>query len=199
MLKVISLSSALLLLAVLNGSAQETVRVRGAIERVEGATYVIRARNGDLLRLMLAADTGVAASVKSTLTDIKTGVFIGVAAVPEADGSLRALEAHIFHESMRGTGEGHRAWDLLPKSTMTNAVVEDIVRAVDGHSVTLRYKEGQRQIFIPAGTIIVTYLPGSVTELQPGAAIFVPSATSNPDGTLVAERVMVGRGIAPPQ
>jgi hypothetical protein len=100
---------------------------------------------------------------------------------------------------MRGTGEGHRPWDLLPKSTMTNATVHDVVQAVDGNTVTLKYNDGEQRIVIPSGTVIVTYLPGSITELAPGAVIFVPGATRQADGTLQAQRVMVGRDVVPPQ
>lgn len=114
-------------------SAQEQVRVRGTIESVEGDTFMVKARAGDLLRLKLAPNANVAASVKAQVSDIGKGAYIGVAALPQADGSLHALEAHIFHDSMRGTGEGHRPWDLLPQSTMTNATVYDVVHAVDGH------------------------------------------------------------------
>jgi Domain of unknown function (DUF5666) len=179
--------------------AQDTVRVRGTIERVDGDTYVVKARDGNTLRLKLAPNAGVAASIKSALADIKLGAFIGIAALPQPDGTLRALEAHIFHESMRGTGEGHRPWDLLPQSTMTNATVHDVVQAVDAHSVTLKYKEGEQRIVIPAGTVVVTYLPGDVAELKAGAVIFVPAANRLADGTLQAQRVMVGRDVAPPQ
>jgi hypothetical protein len=179
--------------------AQEVVRVRGTIERVEGSTYIVKARDGTRLRLTLAANAGVAASVKSALPDTKAGAYIGVAALPQVDGTLRALEVHIFHESMRGTGEGHRPWDLLPKSTMTNATVHEVVTAVDGHVVMLRYKGGEQRVVIPPGTVIVTYLPGSVSELKAGAVIFVPAASRQADGTLQAQRIMVGRDIAPPQ
>lgn len=181
-------------------TAQEVVRVRGAIEQViAGDAYVIRTRSGETVKLQLAPNAGVAASVKSGLADIKAGSFIGVAALPQADGTLNALEAHIFHESMRGTGEGHRPWDLLPKSTMTNATVHEVVQAVEGNTVTLKYKDGEQKIVIPVGTVVVTYLPGNVAELKAGAAIFVPAATRQPDGTLLAQRIMVGRDVAPPQ
>jgi hypothetical protein len=180
-------------------SAQDVVRVRGTIERVESGVYVVKVRDGRTLRLTLAPDGGVAASVKSALADIRPGVFIGVAALPQADGSLRALEAHIFHDSMRGTGEGHRPWDLLPKSTMTNATVHDVVQLVDGNTLTLKYKDGEQKVVIPVGTVVVTYLPGSVAELKVGAAIFVPAAKRQADGTLPAQRIMVGRDVAPPQ
>jgi hypothetical protein len=179
--------------------AQETVRIRGSIERIEGSTYIVKARAGDVLRLSLAPNAGVAASMKAQIRDIAEGAYIGIAALPQPDGSLRALEVHIFHESMRGTAEGHRPWDLLPQSTMTNATVESVVSAVDGHVVTLKYKDGEQRISIQPGTTVVTYLPGSVSELRPGAAIFVPAATRLADGTLLAQRIMVGRDIAPPQ
>jgi hypothetical protein len=191
-------------LAFVSGSpqafAQEAVRLRGTIEEmIADDGYVIRTRDDKIVRLRLAAKSSIAASVKSSLSDIRPGIYIGIAAIPQADGTLRALEAHIFDESMRGTAEGHRSWDLLPKSTMTNAVVQDIVSAVDGHAVTLRYKDGHQQVLIPADTAVVTYLPGSIAELKPGAAIFIPGAALQSDGTFVAQRIMVGRDIAPPQ
>jgi hypothetical protein len=179
--------------------AQDVVRVRGTIERVEGDAYIVKARDGTTLKLTLGPNAGVAASVKSALSDIKPGSFIGVAALPLSDGSQRALEVHIFHESMRGTGEGHRPWDLQPKSTMTNATVERIAAATDGHSITLKYKDGEKRIVVPGETVVVTYLPGSVSELKAGAVIFVPGAVRQADGTLQAQRIMVGRDIAPPQ
>lgn len=172
--------------------AQETVRVRGTIERVDGDAYIVKARDGSTLKLTLAANAGAAASVKSALSDIKSGFYIGVAVLPQTDGTLRALEVCIFHESIRATGEEHRPWDLRPKSTMTNATA-------DGPTLTLMYKDSEKRIVVPEETVVVTYLPGSVAELAPGAVIFVPAASRQPDGTLQAQRVMVGRDIAPPQ
>jgi hypothetical protein len=192
-------SVAALMLLTGKAVAQDTVRVRGTIEEVADGVYMVRARDDRRLKLRLTPNASIAASIRSSLADIRPGLYIGVAAVPGADGSLRALEAHIFDETMRGTAEGHRAWDLLPASTMTNAAVQEIVSAVDGHTVTLRYKGGQQRITIPPTTTIVTYVPGSVSELKPGAVLFVPTAASQPDGTLIAQRVMVGRDIAPPQ
>src|SRR5262245_13575056 len=196
-----SLAASALALLLTGGvaSAQDAVRVRGTIERVEDGTYVVKGRDGSVLRLTLAVNVGVAASVKSTLADIKPGSYIGVAALPLPDGSQRALEVHIFHESMRGTGEGHRPWDLQPRSTMTNATVEGIAATTDGHSITLTYKDGEKRVIVSSGTVIVTYLPGSVSELRPGAVIFVPAAPRQPDGTVPAQRVMVGWDVAPPQ
>lgn len=179
--------------------AQDTVRIRGTIETESGGLYSVRTRDSRLVMLKLAQKVGVAASIKSSLSDIRPGLYIGIAALPQTDGSLRALEAHIFDESMRGTAEGHRAWDLLPKSTMTNAVVENVVQSIDGRTVTLRYKDGHQHVVIPPDTVVVTYLPGSRDELKPGAVVFVPAADIQPDGTLLAQRVMVGRDAAPPQ
>jgi Domain of unknown function (DUF5666) len=180
-------------------AAQDVMRVRGTIERVDGDAYIVKARDGSSLRLTLAPNAGVAASVKSALSDIKSGSYIGVAALPQADGTLRALEVHVFHESMRGTGEGHRPWDLQPTSTMTNATVGQVIAAADGPTLTLKYKDGEKRIVVPRQTVVVTYLPGSVSELKAGAFIFVPAATRQADGTLQAQRVMVGREVPPPQ
>jgi len=179
--------------------AQDVMRVRGTIERVDGEAYIIKARDGSTLKLTLAPNAGVAASVKSALSDIKSGAYIGVAALPQADGTLRALEVHVFHESMRGTGEGHRPWDLQPTSTMTNATVGQVIAAADGPMLTLKYKDGEKRIVVPSQTVVVTYLPGSVSELKAGAVIFVPAAIRQADGTHQAQRVMVGRDISPPQ
>lgn len=182
-----------------NARAQDVVRLRGSIEEMTAGVYTIRTRDNALVKLRLSPSASVAASIKSAVSEIKPGSYLGVAALPQKDGTLRALEAHIFDDTMRGTAEGHRAWDLLPESTMTNAVVQEIVDAVDGHSVMLRYKDGQKQILIPAGIPIVTYLPGSIAELKPGATVFIPAATSHPDGYFEAQRVMVGRTASPPQ
>src|SRR5215468_2083191 len=188
-----------LLLAAPLVSAQEApVRVRGTIEKVEGDTYVVKARDGSELKLKLAANAAVVALVPATAADIKQGSYIGVAGMPQADGSQKALEVHIFPEAMRGVGDGHRGWDLQPSSTMTNGNVETAASAGDGQSLTLKYKDGEKKVSIPSGTPIVLYVPGEVAELKPGAKIFVSAANKQPDGTLQAARVNVGRGAAPP-
>jgi hypothetical protein len=188
-----------LLLAACGASAQEApVRIRGTIEKVEGDTYVVKARDGAELKLKLAANAAVVALVPATPADIKQGSYIGVAGMPQADGSQKALEVHIFPEAMRGVGDGHRGWDLQPSSTMTNGNVEATASASDGQSLTLKYKDGEKKVSIPSGIPIVLYVPGEVAELKPGAKIFVSAANKQPDGTLQAARVNVGRGAAPP-
>src|SRR5215216_4923926 len=149
------------------------VRVRGTIERVDGAVYVVKARDGTELKLTLADKPSIAALFKASLSDIKQGSFVGVTAMPKADGSMSALEVHIFPEAMRGTGEGHYPWDLRPQSTMTNANVEQAVTAVDGQMLTLKYKDGEKKIFVPADTPIVIYEPGDKADLKPGAKAFI--------------------------
>ncbi len=140
----------------------------------------------------------VVALSKASLADIKQGSYVGVAGMPQADGSQKALEVHIFPEAMRGTGDGHRGWDLQPTSTMTNGNVEQTIASSDGQVLTLKYKDGEKKIVVPADAPIVVYVPGEKSELRPGASIFIAAATKQPDGTLQAPRVNVGRGVAPP-
>jgi len=177
--------------------AQPTSRVRGTVEQVDGAVLTVKSREGATLRVRLADNVAILAIVKASLADIKAGSYVGSAAVPQ-QGGLRALEVHIFPENMRGTGEGHRPHDLLPGSTMTNATVADTVAKVDGHTLTLKHKEGEHVIFVPSGTPIVTYVSGDRAELKPGVGIFIANATRADDGSLQAARVAYGRGILPP-
>jgi hypothetical protein len=117
--------------------------------------------------------------------------------MPQPDGSQKCMEIHIFPEAMRGTGEGHRPWDLQPKSTMTNATVEQVT-SVGEHEINLKYKDGEKKIVVGPECPIVTYAPGDKAELKPGAKIFVAAATKQADGTLSVPRINVGRDAAPP-
>jgi hypothetical protein len=187
-----------LVLAASAAGAQETVRVRGKIERIDGDVYVIRSREGAELKVKLAPGGGVSVTTKAALADIKPGSYIGVSGLPQPDGSQRAISVHIFHESMRGLAEGHGPWDLVPLSTMTNATVESTVASVDGHTVVLKYKDGEKKIVIPPSLGIVSYVPGEMSDLKAGAAVFIGAATKQPDGTLLARRIGVGRDVPPP-
>lgn len=174
------------------------VRVRGTIERVDGPAYVVKTRDGTELKITVAEKPQIAGIVKASLSDIKKGTFVGVTAMPQADGSLTALEVHIFPEAMRGTGEGHYPWDLQPKSTMTNANVDDVVSAVEGNTLTLKYKDGEKKILVPPTAPIVTYVPGDTSDLKPGAKVFI-IAVKQADGTLQGRAWRVGRdGLTPP-
>jgi hypothetical protein len=180
-------------------NAQTPVRVRGTIERVDGPTYMVKARDGTELKVTLADDAQVTALTKASLIDVKQGSFVGVTAIPQTDGSQRAVEVHIFPEAMRGTGEGHRPWDLSPNSTMTNANVEQAVTGVDGQTLTLKYKDGEKKIVVPKDAAIVTFVPGDKSDLKPGVKVFIVAATKQPDGSLVTQRINFGKdGITPP-
>ncbi len=179
--------------------AQDTVRVRGTIERVDGPTYVVKSRDGTELKMTLADNATVVALVKATLADIKPGTFIGVTGLPQVDGSQKAVEVHIFPEAMRGTGEGHYPWDLRPQSTMTNANVEQAVTGVDGPTLSVKYKDGEKKITVPPDVPIVIFAPGDRADLKPGVKIFVFAAKKQADGSVQAPRVNYGRdGVTPP-
>jgi hypothetical protein len=179
--------------------AQESVRVRGTIERVEGRTLVVKSRDGADVKVVPVDNARVVGIVKASLSDIKPGSFVGVTGMPQADGSQKAVEVHIFPEAMRGTGEGHRPWDLRPQSTMTNANVEQTVAGVNGRTLTVKYKGGEKKIVVPPDAPVVALVPGDKSELKPGVKIFVAAATEEPDGTLQAARVNFGKnGLTPP-
>jgi len=192
-----------LLLATSAAFAQQqpsTVRVRGTVEGVDGPMLAVKSRDGQTMyKVKLADNVAVRGIVKASLSDIKQNSFIGVTGMPQADGSQKAVEIHIFPEAMRGTGEGHRGWDLMPNSTMTNATVAQMVKGVDGDEITLKYKDGEKKIVAVPTTSIVTYVPADKSELKPGAKIFISAANKKEDGTLEAPTISVGRdGITPP-
>ena len=192
----------LAILSLLVGSsawAQAPVRIRGTIEKFDGNNLTVKSRDGAELKVALAANALVVAIVKASMADVKQGTFVGVTGMPQADGSQRAIEVHIFPESMRGTGEGHYPWDLRPGSTMTNANVEQMVTGVDGQTLSVKYKDGEKKLIVPPDATIVTYMPGDKNELKPGTKIFIAAAKKLADGTLEAPRVNYGRdGLTPP-
>jgi len=190
---------ALLLATAPVASAQEpTVHVRGTVERVDGDIYVVKARSGGEVKVRLPDNVTVVALTKASLADIRQGSYVGVSGMPQPDGSQKALEVHIFPDAMRGSGEGHRGWDLQPSSTMTNGAVEQTAASADGQVLTLKYKDGEKKIIVSPDTPIVVYVAGDKSELKPGTPIFISAATRQPDGTLLTPRVNVGRGVAPP-
>jgi len=179
--------------------AQDVVRVRGAIERMDGTAYVVKTRDGQVVKVTMTDKPLFVAMIKSSMTDIKPGMFVGSTAMPEADGSLKAVEVHIFPEAMRGTGEGHRPWDLKPLSTMTNANVETAVAGVSGQKLTVKYKGGEKTLLVTPETAVVTYAPGDAGEVKPGTQIFIAAAEKKADGTLQTARITYGKdGLVPP-
>ena len=179
--------------------AQETMRVRGTIERIDGSTLYVKTRDGADLKIALADKPVFTAIIPATLADLKPGTYVGSAATPGPDGSLRAVEVHIFPEAMRGTGEGHRPWDGGAQATMTNANVETAVAGVDGQMLTLKYKDGEKKLLVTPKTAIVSFAPGDRAEVRPGTKIFIAAAQKQPDGSLLATRISYGRdGLTPP-
>lgn len=179
--------------------AQETMRVRGTIERIDGSTLYVKTRDGADLKIALADKPVFTAIIPATLADLKPGTYVGSAAMPGPDGSLSAVEVHIFPEAMRGTGEGHRPWDGGAQATMTNANVETAVAGVDGQMLTLKYKDGEKKLLVTPKTAIVSFAPGDRAEVKPGTKIFIAAAQKQPDGSLLATRISYGRdGLTPP-
>lgn len=176
------------------------LRVRGTIEKVDGKTLTVKTRAGETATVKLADDVRVAAMLKASLADIKPGSFIGVTAMPQPDGSQRAIGIHIFMESQKGVVQArHFGWDREPGSTMTNANVDTSVSSVDGQVVMVKYPDGEKKVMVPPNTNIVSMAPGSKDDLKPGAAFIIMAAQKQPDGTLTAPAISVGRdGATPP-
>ncbi len=179
-------------------SAQDTVRVRGTIQAVDGPVYVVKTRDGSEVKLTVTDNPLFVAIVPATMADIKPGMFVGSAGMMQEDGTQKAVEVHIFPESMRGTGEGHYDWDLIPKSKMTNGNVEQAVTGVDGPVLSVKYKDGEKKLVVTPQTVVVTYEIGKREEVQPGTKIFVAAAKKQPDGTLQTPRITYGRNGAGP-
>jgi hypothetical protein len=191
-----ALSLALICLAQ-PASAQEITRIRGTIDRIEGPVYVIKSRDGTELKLTLTDNPLFVAIAPATMADIKPGMFVGSAGMTQPDGTQKAIEVHIFPESMRGTGEGHYDWDLKPASKMTNGNVEQSVAGVDGPVLSVKYKDGEKKLMVTPETVVVTYVPGNKDEVKPGTKVFV-AAKKQADGTFQAPRITYGRNGAGP-
>jgi len=190
-----------LLVAASMAAAQQpqTVRVRGTIESVDGQVLNVKARDGTPVTVKLADGAPVRIVVRRSLADVKVNTFVGIVAIPQPDGIQKAVEIHIFPEALRGTGEGHRPWDLMPDSTMTNATVDSVVTGVDGQELVLKYKDGEKKFIVSANAEVVMFAQASMSDLKPGEKVFVAAAKKLPDGTLEAPNITVGRdGVNPP-
>jgi hypothetical protein len=176
----------------------QVVRVRGAVETLDGQALTVKSRDGKPVKVALADNYAVSIVTKADLASIKPGDYIATAALAQPDGTLKAQMVQIFPEALRGIAEGHFPWDLTPDSTMTNATVAEIVSKVDGRTLTLRYKGGEKTVMVPLSAPVVTLKPGTKDLLKPGAHVFIV-ATKEPDGSLKAGRVSVGEnGMVPP-
>src|ERR1700744_1347033 len=175
------------------------VRVRGTVLSLDGNKLVVHPKTGDDVTVMLNDNYGAIAVEKASMADIKEGTFIGTATVTQPDSSLKSVEVVVFPDKMRGTAEGHYPWDLGPKSMMTNATVANAVKGVDGQTITVTYKGGEKKIDVPANVPVVTFVPGSdKAEIKPGVMVFGPTQKQE-DGSLHAGAVLFGKdGLTPP-
>src|SRR5664279_4818695 len=161
-----------------SGSAVMAQALRGTIDKVDGSVLAAHATDGTGLKLTLAENAVIVAVVKASMADIKEGTFLGSAAMPQPDGSQKALEVHIFPEQMRGTGEGHRPYAPVPESTMTNGSTSgSTVTGVDGSTIVVRYKDGEKKIVVPPNVPIVRYEIGGRGDLKTGVKFTVLAAT----------------------
>jgi len=183
---------AMMVASIAAGQAPNLVRVRATIDRVEGEMLDVKSRDGAMMKVQLAPNAPVNEVVKSSLSDIKKGDYIAVTAMPQPDGSQKAVAILIFPEAMRGVAEGFRPWDLSPQSTMTNATVANQVTSADGQKLTVKYKDGEKTVIVPPSAEIVTYKKASAADLKPGQKIFVAAAKKLPDGALEAPNVAFG-------
>jgi hypothetical protein len=197
-LRTLAASSFALASFAIAASAQDTVRVRGTIERIDGPVYVVKTRDGSEVKLTVTDNPLFVAIVPAKMSDIKSGMYVGSAGTMQEDGTQKAIEVHIFPESMRGTGDGHYDLDLMPKSKMTNGSVEQAVTGVEGPVLSVKYKDGEKKLVVTPQTIVVTYEIGKREEVQPGIKIFVSAAKKQADGTLQTPRITYGRNGAGP-
>jgi hypothetical protein len=178
--------------------AQQPSRIRGQIEKADGAMLVLKTRDGSMLNVKVADDARVAALVKASLADIKKDSFIGIAGIPQPDGSIQAFSIHIFLPAQRGVvPDRHGPWDARPGSTMTNAYVEDLVQSKDGKTLMVKYKDGEKKIIVMPETVIAAVAPGNKSELKAGTPVIIMAAEKQPDGSMLAKTLYVGRNVAP--
>ena len=170
-------------LAVTAAFAQQPGRIRGQIEKADGAMLALKTRDGALLNVKVADDARVSALVKASLADIKTDSFIGIAGVPQPDGSIQAFSIHIFLPAQRGVvPDRHGPWDARPGSTMTNAYVENVVTNKDGETLMVKYKDGEKKIIVTPETVIAAAAPGNKSELKAGTPIIIFASEKQADG-----------------
>jgi hypothetical protein len=180
--------------------AEDTpARVRGTLQKMDDNTLTIATKSGKEANVPLKDGAPIIAVNKGAMSDIKDNTFVGITAMPQPDGTQKAVEVHVFEESLRGVGEGHYPWDLKPDSTMTNGAVAQQVQKVEGNTLQVKYKDGEKTIVVPKDAEVVNLVPGSKGDLKTGAHVFIPRWEKQGDGTWMAAVVVVGRdGITPP-
>jgi hypothetical protein len=179
------------------GAQGSKVGLRGIIEKTYGKTLFVRTHDGTNVSVTLADDATVTDVLKAALSDIKENSFVGISAMPQPDGTQKAMEVHIFPEASRGTSEGHRLWNLVPQTTITNANVQSVVTGVNGPILIMKYQDGEKTITVPNDIPIFRFVMGSRDDLKPGAKIFVGAGAKNKDGSVAATAINVEKYVAP--
>jgi hypothetical protein len=178
--------------------AQQPGRIRGQIEKANGDMLVLKTRDGATLNVKLDEKVRVSALVKATIADIKTDSFIGIAGIPQPDGSIQAYSIHLFLPAQRGVVPDRSGpWDGRPNATMTNGYVENMVMAKDGDTMMVKYKDGEKKVVVTPQTVIAAAAPGSKDELKAGAQIIIFGWDKQPDGSILAKVLYVGRNVTP--
>ena len=173
-------------------------RIRGEVVSVSGDTLVVHRTNADDVTVEFKPDVPVAALKALRLADIKPGAYVGATSVPGPDGRLVAREVHVFPEALRGRGDGHRDWDLVPGASMTNANVDSVVQRTSGRELTMSYKSGSKLIEVPEGTPVVTYVDATHGDVVAGRKVFIIATMTSP-GRYTASRVTVEKdAVVPP-
>jgi hypothetical protein len=186
------------ILAASAAPAQQPGRIRGEVVKIDGGMLSLKTRDGAMLNVKIDEKARVSALVKASLADIKKDSFIGIAGMPQADGSIKAFSVHIFMAAQRGkVPDRHGPWDARAGSTMTNAYVESAVKGKDGETLTVKYKDGEKKIVVTPETVIAAAAPGSKDEVKAGAQIIIFGWDKQADGSVLAKVMYVGRGITP--
>ena len=179
-------------------------RLSGEVMNLDDSKFIIRTAANQTLTVVLADNARITIRVPGDLSRLDRGQYVGVTAAPQSDGTLVASQVNVFPESMRGTAEGHRPMANLPGSTMTNATVREVANTVTNASVTavsgiadarrlvLSYAGGEKTVIVPSSAAVVFSEIGDRSALVRGAHVVV-YATRRPDGSVVSERVSVGK------
>lgn len=180
-----------------NAQSDQVVRLRGSIIEVKENSIVFKERAGEVIAISLGESISIQEVYPIQMSNIERNSYIGTAALADKTGRLVALEVHVFPESMRGTGEGHRAWDSVPGSTMTNANVDELISIGNSRELHLKFKGGEKVVFVPENIPVVTYKSGDIDLLVPGANAII--TVTEKSGRPIASRIVVGRnGFKPP-
>lgn len=179
-------------------AAQEPPKiVRGVVTKVQPGALIVRGRDGKAVTVALATTWSVSVMKAIGADAIQPGSFIGTAEMPQADGSGRSLEVHIFPPGVK-MGEGHYAWDLKPRSMMTNGTVGKVVASRKGRELDVTYPNGTRHLVVPARVPIVQITGGTRDQVKPGVSVFMIVAPAA-GGGLSSGAVAIGEGgKAPP-